>query len=102
MVVDYETSSMASVRGMRDSLRREGWFAVFVEMSVPLLVGGDLLQGHVTHSQLTGGGTAEGCASGEVGDSDINYGRVHTGHWRGVPHPWGDPGILRGSLGTRM
>ena len=46
MVVDWETGSMAPVGGRRDSLRIEGWFAVLEEMSVPLLVGGDLLQGH--------------------------------------------------------
>ena len=37
---------MAPVGGMRDSLRSEGWFAVLDEMSVPLLVSGDLLQGY--------------------------------------------------------
>ena len=37
---------MAPVGVTRDSLRVEGWFTVLVDMSVPLLVGGDLLQGH--------------------------------------------------------
>ena len=46
MVVDWETRSMAPVGGMSNSLRIEGWFAVLYEMSVPLLVGWDLLQGH--------------------------------------------------------
>ena len=41
MVVDWETSGRH-----RDSLRIEGWFAVLDEMSVPSMVGGDLLQGH--------------------------------------------------------
>ena len=31
---------------MRSSHRVEGWFAVLDEISEPLLVGGDLLQGH--------------------------------------------------------
>ena len=30
MVVDWETSSMAPVGGMRDSLRIEGWFAMLI------------------------------------------------------------------------
>ena len=46
MVVDWETSSMASVGGTRNSHRVEGWFAVLDEISELLLVGGDLLQGN--------------------------------------------------------
>ena len=45
-VVDWDSTSMAPVGGSPDCMRIEGWFAVLNEMSVPVLVGGDLLHAH--------------------------------------------------------
>ena len=52
-VVDWETVSMSPVGGTSDSLRVEGWFAVLDQMSVPVLVGGDLLYDHDVIPRVT-------------------------------------------------
>ena len=51
--MDWETVSMSPVGGTSDSLRVEGWFAVLDHMSIPVLVGGDLLYDHDVIPRVT-------------------------------------------------
>jgi hypothetical protein len=43
-VVDWEMNELAPVGGHYEKVTIEGWFAVLDEMSVPILIGGDLLE----------------------------------------------------------
>jgi hypothetical protein len=45
-VDDWEMTDLAPVGGSAEDLLIEGWFAVLDEMTVPILVGGDLLHEH--------------------------------------------------------
>ena len=48
-VLDWEITHMAPVSGEELNMHVEGWFSVLEEMSVPILVGGDVMRGDVIH-----------------------------------------------------